>query len=827
MPRFLLRFFTPERYFSVRLAILACLFAFPAWSQMASLSLGGAAGTPGSTVTVDLVLGGGVNVSGLQWDLNYPAPDLDFVGSQAGAQMVAAGKSLRCSGTGGRTTCLVFGLNQNSISSGVVASVQLAIASTTTAASANLALSGLLASAPDSGAIPVSGGASIVTIQSIPNSNPVAPDQSLQTSEDTPLNILLQASDVDGDPLTFQLTSQPSHGSITGTAPSLTYSPASDYHGPDSFTFDASDGKGGSDSGTVSVSVAAVNDPPQAQDGNASTPEDVPVSITLNASDPDGDALSFNIVAQPAHGALSGVAPNLTYTPTDGYSGPDSFSFEVSDNNGGTDTGLISIIVTDVNGPPTAGDDSVTILEDTPAVLELSASDPDNDPLNFSLASGPSFGTLTGSLPSAVYTPNDNFHGADSFVFRVADPDGESDTGICSIVVDPVNDAPTVLGQELVAQQGIALPFTLEADDLDGDPITFLVLDSPSNGSLVGAGPEFTYTSNGGFEGDDSFTIQASDSSGATAVGVVSVRVQSVLLISSKAAVFSAGTWMVDNNDDGSWEGPPEDREFQLDSLENAVPVVGDWNGSGTTKAGLFADGVWMLDFNGNGVWDGPGADRLCSIGKSGDIPIVGDWDGSGSDQIGVYRSGKWKLDWNGNCLWDGQSLDRLVSGFGTSSSTPVVGDWDGTGFDKIGIYKSGLWSLDWDGDGVWEGGSIDRSITLGGSRYVPVVGDWNGSGSDKAGVYNSRRRRPVWKLDFDGNGVWDKKLGDRNIKLGATGDVPVVGDWGGTGSTKIGVFSHGIWQLDFDGNGKWTERSADRLFVVGQEGDIPVPGRW
>jgi len=48
--------------------------------------------------------------------------------------------------------------------------------------------------------------------------------------------------------------------------------------------------------------------------------------------------------------------------------------------------------------------------------------------------------------------------------------------------------------------------------------------------------------------------------------------------------------------------------------LPNVIPVTGDWNGTGTTKIGVFSNGTWYLDMNGNGVWDGPSVDKMVAI---------------------------------------------------------------------------------------------------------------------------------------------------------------------------------------------------------------------
>jgi hypothetical protein len=201
-----------------------------------------------------------------------------------------------------------------------------------------------------------------ITVTSV-NDAPVADDQQPSTPEDTALAITLAGTDPDGHPLTFAHGSA-AHGTITGTGPNLLYTPASNYHGPDSFTFTVTDADGLSDSGLVSITVTSVNDAPVADDQQLSTVEDTALAITLTAADVDSDVLTFTN-GSAAHGAITGSGASLTYTPAADYFGPDSFSFTVDDGHGGTDTGTIAITVTEA--PMIA-----TSLVADPAVVSLS-----------------------------------------------------------------------------------------------------------------------------------------------------------------------------------------------------------------------------------------------------------------------------------------------------------------------------------------------------------------------------------------------------------------------------------------------------------------------
>jgi hypothetical protein len=168
---------------------------------------------------------------------------------------------------------------------------------------------------------------------------------------------------------------------------------------------------------------------------SVTTPEDTPVGITLTGSDVDGDSLTFSIATPPVNGTLSGSGASVTYTPGLNFNGSDAFTFQVDDGNGGTDTAIVSITVTPVNDAPVAADQSVTTTEDTPLAITLTATDADGDTLTFSVVSGPSNGTLSGTAPNLTYTPAANYVGPDAFTFTVSDGNGGTDTAVVSIDV--------------------------------------------------------------------------------------------------------------------------------------------------------------------------------------------------------------------------------------------------------------------------------------------------------------------------------------------------------------------------------------------------------
>jgi hypothetical protein len=178
-----------------------------------------------------------------------------------------------------------------------------------------------------------------------PNGPPVADPLAVSTAEDTPVAIALTGSDPDEDPITFRVTEGPSHGTLRGTAPNLSYTPARNYNGLDSFAFVVNDGHVDSAPATVRVTIAAVNHTPVAGAQAVVVAKDTAKDITLAGSDADGDPLTYFIVTLPSHGNLGGIPPVLTYLPVAGYSGLDSFAFAVNDGTVQSASARVNILV--------------------------------------------------------------------------------------------------------------------------------------------------------------------------------------------------------------------------------------------------------------------------------------------------------------------------------------------------------------------------------------------------------------------------------------------------------------------------------------------------
>jgi Family of unknown function (DUF6288)/Carbohydrate esterase, sialic acid-specific acetylesterase/Bacterial Ig domain len=268
-----------------------------------------------------------------------------------------------------------------------------------------------------------------------PNTAPVADTQNVITPEDTQTNITLTGSDAEGSVLTYTVVSQPARGTLSGTAPNLTYTPAPNDNGSLSFTFKVNDGTLDSAIETVWIAVTAVNDAPVANTQNVITPEDTQTNITLSGSDTEGSALTYTVVTPPSRGTLSGTAPNLTYTPAPNDNGSLSLTFKVNDGTVDSAIETVWIAVTAVNDAPVATPQSVITPHNTNKTITLGGSDVEGSALTYTVVTQPTRGSLSGSGSNLNYTPTTGTSGPDSFTYKVNDGSLDSATVTVSITV--------------------------------------------------------------------------------------------------------------------------------------------------------------------------------------------------------------------------------------------------------------------------------------------------------------------------------------------------------------------------------------------------------
>jgi len=492
------------------------------------------------------------------------------------------------------------------------------------------------------------GGTAVSTVTLIitpVNDAPVTQNYFLQTLEDTPLTGQIFATDVDGNPLTFSLQTEPTNGAVVVNADgTYTYTPNLNFNGTDQFAVLVSDGQGGTAVSVVTITVIPVNDPPVVPNYTFTIQEDSEIMGAVVAVDPDQNPLTYQLQNSPVSGvAVVNIDGMFTYTPNLNFNGTDVFTVLVSDDQGGTAVSTVTINVLPVNDPPVTGDLAFTINEDTTLSNRVTATDPDGDPLTFSLQNTPANGTAVVNADGTfTYTPNLNFNGTDVFTVLVSDGQGGTAVSTITINVIPVNDPPTVPNYTFSTQEDAIVVGTIVGNDIDGNPLTYTLQTQGTNGTaIVNANGTFTYTPNLNFNGTDVFTVLVSDGQGGTAVSTVTINVLPVNDPPLTGDLFF--TIPEDNSLAGQVTATDVDGNPLTFSLQNA-PVNG--------TAVVNADGTFTytpnLNYNGTDVFtvlvsDGQGGTAVSSIFITitpvNDPPVIPNYTFSTQEDAAVIAS--------------------------------------------------------------------------------------------------------------------------------------------------------------------------------------------
>jgi large repetitive protein len=347
------------------------------------------------------------------------------------------------------------------------------------------------------------------------------------------LSVSTSASDIDGGTLTYSISSGAVSGMSVDSSGVFTWTP-SEAQGPGSYpvTITVADGNGGTHAQSFTITVNEINVAPVSADQTTSTHVNTAKVITLTASDVDVPAQTLTItVTSPTNGSLSAVSGNqVTYTPALDYTGPDSFTYSVSDGVTTSVTATVSITVN--NGAPTLA----TILDQAVNELvnlafSLVGADPDSDPLTYSVDGLPSGATIDSNTGAFSWTPTEA-QGPAIYNLTAKVSDGVITTSQAfTVTVSEVNVAPAADAQSITTSEDVLKTGNVTATDADipAQTLTYAVVGSPANGVLVlNTDGSFTYTPNTNYNGSDSFTFKANDGVTDSNTETVSITVTAV-----------------------------------------------------------------------------------------------------------------------------------------------------------------------------------------------------------------------------------------------------------------------------------------------------------
>jgi VCBS repeat-containing protein len=410
-----------------------------------------------------------------------------------------------------------------------------------------------------------------------------------------------------------------------------------------------------------------------------------------NDSDIEGDALTINTVpiSVPTNGtATLNADGSYEYMHNGSETVSDSFVYEMSDGNEGTDTAVVNITVTPQNDAPVAVNDTEAVLEGgtltvtSPGVLG-NDSDDEGDALtvNTTPVSGPTNGTVILNADGAYEYIHDGSETiSDSFVYEVSDINSAKTTAVVNITVTPQNDAPEAVDDMGTVLEGstlnVAAPGLLGNDsDIEGDPLTINTtqISGPANGSLtLNADGSYEYIHNGSDTSIDSFIYQVSDGNGSTdnATVNISVQRQKIAPISDNfndnidnGWSHSTGTWLVEN---GEYSGSGSGGEIAVSIMDasatsDAVIIETDYLGQ---QSGINLNGFIIFDYQGLTDFKYAGA-----RGDS-DYWTIGYYDGSWND-VAIFSETIGPLQW----------YRMIVKITGTTVTLYVDDNRDGSGF--------------------------------------------------------------------------------------------------------------------------------------------------
>ena len=403
--------------------------------------------------------------------------------------------------------------------------------------------------------------------------------------------------------LSVTSVTQPTNGMVTvSSTGTVVYTPTPRFSGTDSFTYTITDGSGNTSTTTDTTTVT-----PTAGDDTATATAGQTLTVDATGgvlSNDQGTGLTATVTKAPTHGTLTlGSDGSFTYTPTDGYSGPDSFTYTADDGkNSASATDVITVL-------PKANDDTLrstspgsTVTLATPGVL---ANDR-GSVLTVTAVGTPAHGgsatiQADGSLS---YTASTTFSGTDTFTYTVTDSHGQTSTATVNVFIRPTVTDDTLPSVPADRTTSIPAPGVLQNDHGDGLSVTSYTQPTHGSATVTPTGA-VTYTPTGGYSGPDSFTYTVTDSAGSTATAGVAVSVTPTTASGSTIAIA------------GQDDTVPASSGALAGSSGQNLRVTGNTDGAHGT-VNVASDGSYT--YSPTGTYSGPDSFSFTAKDDSGNV---------------------------------------------------------------------------------------------------------------------------------------------------------------------------------------------------------------
>ncbi|UYV39427.1 Ig-like domain-containing protein [Rhodobacteraceae bacterium D3-12] len=555
-----------------------------------------------------------------------------------------------------------------------------------------------------------------------------AVDDTASTDAGDPVEVAVLANDTDpeGDGFTVTDTTEGTNGTVAidPTSGNPVYTPEAGFTGTDTFTYTITDDNGATDTATVTVTVDEPNSV-DAVDDTASTDAGDPVEVAVlaNDTDPEGDGFTVTDTTDGTNGtvAIDPTSGNPVYTPEAGFTGTDTFTYTITDDNGATDTATVTVTVGEPNSVDAVDDTASTDAGDPVEVAVLANdTDPEGDGFTVTDTTDGTNGTVAIDPTSGnpVYTPEAGFTGTDTFTYTITDDNGATDTATVTVTVGEPNSVDAV-DDTASTDAGDPVEVAVLANDTDPEGDGFTVTDTTdgTNGTVAidptSGNP--VYTPEAGFTGTDTFTYTITDDNGATDTATVTVTVGDATP-PNYIVEGDEGDDYIDVNYTGDPDGDMIDNMDNMPGNPPQQDTVQANGGDDTVLAGEGDD-----DVNG-----GEGDDVL--YGEEGDDIVIGE---EGDDVLYGNEGSDTLFGGDGNDTAFGGDDDDVID---TSGNTPAIDvptlpgvPVDATPGDDLDYVDGGDGNDDistGDDSDTIEGGAGDDTINPGIDDDVVLGGD-------------------------------------------------------------------------------------------------------
>jgi len=404
------------------------------------------------------------------------------------------------------------------------------------------------------------GGTSNSTVNVTVNTPPVANVDEILINQNisTIINVIANDTDADGDSIAVSSVSATNGNVVIQSDGTIKYTPNTNYTGVDTITYTISDGRGGTSSSTVTVTV---NTPPVANIDEVITNTNTSISINAigNDTDYEGDLLSVSSASATNGTVVIQSDGLLLYIPNTDYTGSDTIIYTITDGRGGSSDSTVTVNVD--NTPPVANVDVTTTNKDTSVEINVTSNDTDadGDSLSISSATATNGTVVIQSDGQLYYTPTTSFTGLDTITYIITDGKGGTATSTVTVTVNAppptpppviINIPPAVINDTATTYYGESITIDVLKNDSDanGDILSVSAATAEHGTVTINDGETIEYTPNLNFFGTDIITYTANDDNGGETDGYVTL-ISEICFTSDALVLTDQGYIQIDQID--------------------------------------------------------------------------------------------------------------------------------------------------------------------------------------------------------------------------------------------------------------------------------------